>query len=122
MSSLGNVLTFVNSPVGPRTIHFWGPVANWGFVVAGIADMNKPMESVSQTMTFTLCAYSCMFMRFAWRVTPRNYILFACHACNFTAQSVLLSKKILWQRQQNATEQSTNGLTDVLPALTAAQK
>jgi hypothetical protein len=25
---------FLNSPVGPRTSHFWGPVANWGFVPA----------------------------------------------------------------------------------------
>jgi len=25
---------FLNSPVGPKTTHFWGPVANWGFVLA----------------------------------------------------------------------------------------
>lgn len=25
---------FLNSPVGPKTTHFWGPVANWGFVIA----------------------------------------------------------------------------------------
>ena len=28
------VRAFVNSPTGPRTTHFWGPVANWGFVLA----------------------------------------------------------------------------------------
>lgn len=27
-------------------------------------------------------------MRFAWRVIPRNYLLFACHATNAAAQSV----------------------------------
>lgn len=27
-------------------------------------------------------------MRFAWRVQPRNYLLFACHATNATAQLV----------------------------------
>ena len=27
-------------------------------------------------------------MRFAWRVQPRNYLLFACHATNLTAQLV----------------------------------
>lgn len=27
-------MAFVNSPTGPRTTHFWGPVANWGFVLA----------------------------------------------------------------------------------------
>lgn len=31
---------------------------------------------------------SAMFMRFAWRVQPRNYLLFACHATNLTAQLV----------------------------------
>jgi hypothetical protein len=27
-------MQFVNSPTGPKTTHFWGPVANWGFVLA----------------------------------------------------------------------------------------
>ena len=27
-------------------------------------------------------------MRFAWKVTPRNLLLFACHITNFSAQSV----------------------------------
>lgn len=27
-------------------------------------------------------------MRFAWKVQPRNYLLFACHATNCTAQLV----------------------------------
>ena len=79
------LLNFINSPVGPKTIHFWGPVANWGFVIAGILDMNKPMEMISERMTMTLMLYSCMFMRFAWRIVPRNYLLFACHFCNASA-------------------------------------
>lgn len=29
---------------------------------------------------------SAVFMRFAWRVQPRNYLLFACHATNVVAQ------------------------------------
>lgn len=33
--SLGARLkAFIDSPTGPRTTHFWGPVANWGFVLA----------------------------------------------------------------------------------------
>jgi len=28
------LMQFVNSPTGPKTTHFWGPVANWGFVLA----------------------------------------------------------------------------------------
>lgn len=35
-----------------------------------------------------LILYSCVFMRFAWKVQPRNMLLFACHFTNATAQSV----------------------------------
>ncbi|KAJ0938589.1 putative mitochondrial pyruvate carrier [Helianthus annuus] len=42
---------FLNSPVGPKTTHFWGPVANWGFVAAGLVDMQKPPEMISGNMT-----------------------------------------------------------------------
>lgn len=28
------LMQFINSPTGPKTTHFWGPVANWGFVLA----------------------------------------------------------------------------------------
>ncbi|TNY18972.1 hypothetical protein DMC30DRAFT_401593 [Rhodotorula diobovata] len=39
-------------------------------------------------MTLALMSYSLVFMRFAWRVQPRNYLLFACHATNATAQGL----------------------------------
>jgi len=32
-------------------VHFWGPVANWGFVLAGMADAKKPAELISGNMT-----------------------------------------------------------------------
>ena len=34
MSMMSMARTFINSPTGPTTTHFWGPVANWGFVIA----------------------------------------------------------------------------------------
>jgi hypothetical protein len=42
---------FMNSPTGPKTVHFWGPMANWGFVLAGLLDLSKPPEKVSGPMT-----------------------------------------------------------------------
>ncbi|KAF8506680.1 hypothetical protein F5888DRAFT_1603199 [Russula emetica] len=66
--------------------HFWGPVANWGLPLAAIADLKKDEEVISGTMTSALAAYSMVFMRFAWKVEPRNYLLFACHVTNATAQ------------------------------------
>ena len=84
------IIAFINSPVGPKTSHFWGPFANWGFVLAGIMDSNKPPEKISARMTTVLFFYSCLFMRFALRVQPRNYLLFACHASNASCQAYLL--------------------------------
>ena len=34
-ATLGSrIKAFVDSPTGLKTTHFWGPVANWGFVLA----------------------------------------------------------------------------------------
>lgn len=68
--------------------HFWGPVANWGIPIAALADIKKDPKIISGTMTTALCLYSCVFMRFAWQVQPRNMLLFACHITNFCAQSI----------------------------------
>ncbi|KAG5669934.1 hypothetical protein PVAND_000223 [Polypedilum vanderplanki] len=68
--------------------HFWGPVANWGIPIACLMDIRKDPKIISGTMTTALVLYSCVFMRFAWRVKPQNMLLFACHFTNATAQSI----------------------------------
>ena len=40
-----------------------------------------------------MCVYSLLFMRFAWAITPRNYLLLACHACN---EGVQLNQMRRW--------------------------
>jgi len=66
--------------------HFWGPVANWGLPLAAIADAGKTPEKISGNMTTALAAYSACFMRFAWKVQPRNMLLLACHLTNCSTQ------------------------------------
>ncbi|XP_058091183.1 mitochondrial pyruvate carrier 1 isoform X2 [Magnolia sinica] len=88
---------FWHSPVGPKTTHFWGPIANWGFVAAGLVDTQKPPEQISGNMTAAMCVYSGLFMRFAWMVQPRNYLLLACHVSNETVQLYQLSR---WAKAQ----------------------
>ncbi|ELT95430.1 hypothetical protein CAPTEDRAFT_130225, partial [Capitella teleta] len=68
--------------------HFWGPVANWGLPLAAIADAQDNPEKISGKMTTALSLYSMLFMRFAWKVQPRNMLLFACHFTNTTTQLV----------------------------------
>ena len=45
----------------------------------------------------TLVVYSGLFMRFAWRVRPRNYILLACHTASRQVQRII-SEMLLLQR------------------------
>lgn len=37
-------------------------------------------------MFTALCLYSAVFMRFAWKVQPRNLLLLGCHMTNFCVQ------------------------------------
>ncbi|XP_022933393.1 mitochondrial pyruvate carrier 1-like [Cucurbita moschata] len=99
MSSFRAFRAFLNSPVGPKTTHFWGPAANFGFVVAGLADVKKPADKISGKMTAVLCVYSLSGMRFGYMVRPRNYLLMGCHAANETVQLYLLSRWAMGTRK-----------------------
>lgn len=67
--------------------HFWGPVMNWSIPIAAISDIQfKDPSIISGKMTTALAVYSLAFMRFAWKVQPRNMLLFACHFTNEAAQ------------------------------------
>ncbi|KAF5837913.1 mitochondrial pyruvate carrier [Dunaliella salina] len=85
---------------GGATANLGGPVANWGFVGAGLADMKKGPEVISPNMTGVMCIYSALFMRFAWMVQPRNYLLFACHASNEAVQLYQMSRWYQWNSSQ----------------------
>ena len=54
--------------------------------------MTKAPEMISPNMTIALCIYSLLFMRFALRVQPTNYLLFACHGTNEVAQCYQLQR------------------------------
>ncbi|KAF0973863.1 hypothetical protein FDP41_007250 [Naegleria fowleri] len=91
------LVQFWNSPVGPKTTHFWGPFANWGIVIAAIMDYDRPPEKVSGPMTFALCCYSGIFMRFAWVVKPRNLLMLSMHVVNEIIQLYHLTRKISYE-------------------------
>jgi hypothetical protein len=116
---MDKVAMFLNSPVGPKTVHFWGPLANWALVLAGALDFNtKPAEGISMRMTTTLFFYSCFFMRFAWMVKPRNMMLLSCHMCNSTMQLALLNKK--YQYDQKVKKATAVNEVPQLPKLSSA--
>lgn len=85
---------------GIKTTHFWGPVANWGIVGATVIDVTtQGPEVISLPMTSSLCIYSALFMGFAWRVQPRNYLLLSCHAFNECVQLYQLRRGYNYQQQ-----------------------
>lgn len=96
------VMQFVKSETGPMTTHFWGPVANWGLVGAAVIDATyKGPEIISLPMTGTMVVYSSLFMRFAWAVQPRNYLLFACHSFNIGAQANQARRALEWKVKED---------------------
>ncbi|XP_031119246.1 mitochondrial pyruvate carrier 1-like [Ipomoea triloba] len=105
MASLG---AYWRSPVGPKTTHFWGPMANWGLVIAGIMDVKKPPDTISGNMTGVLCVFSMLCMRFAWMVRPRNHLLLACHAANESVQLYQLSRWATHNWYVTQTEEEDN--------------
>ncbi|XP_040597004.1 mitochondrial pyruvate carrier 1-like [Mesocricetus auratus] len=82
--------------------HFWGPVANWGLPISAINDMKKSPEIISGRMTFAICCYSLTFMRFAYKVQPRNWLLFACHVTNEVAQLIQGGRLINYEMSKKA--------------------
>ena len=85
----------------------------------GLVDTQKPEELVSGPMTGTLCLYSALFMRFAWRVEPRNYILFACHATNECVQMYNFQRWARWSLNNPTSSISSSAINtgDVIPEL-----
>ncbi|CAH3121660.1 unnamed protein product [Pocillopora meandrina] len=75
-----------------KAIFFYQMFANWGLPLAAMSDMKRDPEYISGKMTTALCIYSMLFMRFAWKVQPRNMLLFACHFSNEVCQLVQLGR------------------------------
>lgn len=59
-------------------------------------------------MTSVLCIYSALFMRFAWVIEPRNWILLSCHFSNECVQLNQLRRWGTWAylQEQEAKQQA----------------
>ncbi|MCJ1350454.1 MAG: hypothetical protein MMC33_000435 [Icmadophila ericetorum] len=68
-------------------------------------------------MTAALTLYSATFMRYSMAVTPKNYLLFACHIVNFSAQTTQAYRYLnYWNfggREKSLEEQAKAGLAGV---------
>ncbi len=59
---------------------------------------SNTLTSHAMPCSAAMCIYSGLFMRFAWMVQPRNYLLLACHASNEAVQLYQLSRWYAWQQ------------------------
>ncbi|KAJ2014435.1 Mitochondrial pyruvate carrier subunit [Coemansia sp. S610] len=66
---------FINSPVGPKTIHFWAPAMKWGLVIAGLGDLARPVDQISIRQQISLAATGLIWTRWSTIITPKNYSL-----------------------------------------------
>ncbi|KAJ2818735.1 Mitochondrial pyruvate carrier subunit [Coemansia sp. 'formosensis'] len=66
---------FLNSPVGPKTIHFWAPAMKWGLVIAGLGDLARPVDQISVRQQISLAATGLIWTRWSTIITPKNYSL-----------------------------------------------
>ncbi|KAI6906055.1 hypothetical protein KC318_g5610 [Hortaea werneckii] len=64
-----------NSPVGPKTVHFWAPIMKWGLVLAGAADFARPAEQLSLSQNTALMATGLIWTRWCFVIKPRNLFL-----------------------------------------------
>lgn len=72
----GRFARFINSETGPRTVHFWAPVLKWSLVIAGLNDMQRPVEKISGTQQIALFATGTIWTRWAgFVIKPRNPML-----------------------------------------------
>ncbi|CAL3962130.1 hypothetical protein PZA11_000626 [Diplocarpon coronariae] len=103
--------------------HFWGPASNFGIPIAAVMDTQKSPELISGQMTGALIIYSATFMRYALAVSPKNYLLFACHFVNEGAQ---LTQGYRWLQynkmggqEQEARLKAASGLQGVVGTVEA---
>ena len=77
---------------------------------------------ISGPMTGALVVYSGLFMRFAWRVQPRNYILLACHTANANVQAYNFQRWARWNGDEADDDARGDGVTTTTATATAARR
>ncbi|KAI8890121.1 UPF0041-domain-containing protein [Backusella circina FSU 941] len=95
---------FLNSPAGPKTIHFWAPAMKWSLVIAGIGDMQRPAEKLSLTQNLSLMLTGLIWSRYSMVITPKNYSLFAVN-CFVFGTSVIQMGRIMKYRTSDEFKQ-----------------
>lgn len=96
-----------NHPAGPKTIFFWAPLMKWSLVIAGIGDMQRPVEKLSQSQSASLAATGIIWSRYSMVIIPKNYSLFSVNVFVFLTQLYQLIRIFKHQKLQKTVASST---------------
>ncbi|KAJ8711844.1 hypothetical protein PYW08_008798 [Mythimna loreyi] len=93
-------------PAGPKTIFFWAPAFKWGLVIAGLGDLQRPVESLSISQSASLAATGLIWSRYSLVIIPKNYSLFAVNVFVACTSLYQLSRAYRYSRDLKAKETS----------------
>ncbi|GAB7344799.1 hypothetical protein MBLNU457_3260t1 [Dothideomycetes sp. NU457] len=88
----------MDSPVGPKTVHFWAPIMKWGLVLAGAADFARPAESLSLPQNAALMATGLIWTRWCFVIKPRNLFLASVNFLLFCVGATQSARVLLYQQ------------------------
>ncbi|KAL5116029.1 hypothetical protein ACEQ8H_006040 [Pleosporales sp. CAS-2024a] len=112
----GGFAGFWNSPIGPKTVHFWAPVMKWGMVLAGASDFSRPAESLSFTQNFALMCTGAIWTRWCFVIRPKNIALAAVNALVFVVGATQVTRIYLYNQSLKTTEGQAKGEAKELEA------
>ena len=95
---------FWNSPIGPKTVHFWAPIMKWGIVIAGAADLTRPASQLSLNTNAALMMTGLIWTRWCFVIRPKNIFLATVNFFLFLTGATQTTRILLWQRSVKATE------------------
>ena len=102
---------FLNHPAGPKTIHFWAPLGKWALVIAGLADINRPVEKISVQQSVALAATGLIWSRYSTQIIPKNWSLFTVNLF-VGATGIYQLARIYNHRQEQAATGSVAAVAD----------
>ncbi|KAK0248426.1 hypothetical protein LTR91_023255 [Friedmanniomyces endolithicus] len=89
---------FYNSPIGPKTVHFWAPIMKWGVVLAGASDFLRPASQLSITQNMALMATGAIWTRWCFVIKPRNLFLASVNFLLFSVGAAQTARVLSYQR------------------------
>ncbi|KAF1962782.1 UPF0041-domain-containing protein [Byssothecium circinans] len=93
-----------NSPVGPKTVHFWAPIMKWGLVLAGASDFARPADQLSLNTNAALMCTGAIWTRWCFVIRPKNLFLAAVNFFLFMVGATQVGRILVYQKSLKGAE------------------